>query len=192
MIVGLTGGIGSGKSTVAQIFEVLGCAVYNSDERAKEMYYLPEVKQKVIEILGKEAYYYEGKINKDFISLKIFNDRSFLEKINAVIHPAVANDFKDFLSKHPNKLIIKESALLFEADLADKMDKIVLVTSPLKLKIERLKKRDNSSEEQITKRINSQLPDEEKIVKSDLVIINDEQTPLIPEVLEVYKKLSNA
>src|SRR3954469_3736566 len=100
MIVGLTGGIGSGKSTVAQIFEVIGCAVYNSDERAKEMYYLPDVKEKVISVLGKEAYYYEGKINKDFISLKIFNDHSLLEKINAIIHPAVAADFQAFLREH--------------------------------------------------------------------------------------------
>ena len=192
MVVGLTGGIGSGKSTVAQIFETLGCAVYNSDERAKEMYYLPDVKEKVIAVLGKEAYYYEGKINKDFISLKIFNDKSFLEKINAIIHPAVEADFKAFLKENPkNKLIVKESALFFEANLSKKVDKLILVTSPMELKIERLKKRDSSTEEQIKTRINNQMSDEEKIPNSDFVIVNDEKTPLIPQVLEIVSKLKN-
>jgi dephospho-CoA kinase len=193
MIVGLTGGIGSGKSTVAQIFEVLGCPIYNSDERAKEMYYLPEVKEQVIRVLGKEAYYYDGKINKDFISLKIFNDPAFLGQINGIIHPAVGLDFARFLEEHKEaKLIIKESALLFEANLLDKVDKLILVTAPHSIKVERLKKRDNSTEEQINDRIKNQLPDEKKLEQSDFVIENDEQKPLIPQVLKVYRQLLNA
>jgi dephospho-CoA kinase len=193
MIVGLTGGIGSGKSTVAQIFEVLGCPVYNSDERAKEMYYIPEVKEEVIRVLGKEAYYYDGKINKDFISLKIFNDPAFLGQINGIIHPAVGKDFEEFLKEHKDaKIIIKESALLFEANLTDKVDRLILVTAPHDVKVARLKKRDNSTEAQINDRIKNQLADEYKIAKSHFVIENDEQKPLISQVLKVYNQLLNA
>ncbi len=192
MIAGLTGGIGSGKSTVGELFAVLGCAVYNSDERAKEMYLLPEVKEKVISALGKEAYYHDGKINKDFISLKIFNDASLLEKINGIIHPAVAEDFKKFVKENPEKIIIKETALLFEAEINKQVDKSILVTSPLELKIKRLQKRDASTVEQITARIKNQISDEQKIPQSDFVIVNNEIEALIPQVLAIYKKLKDA
>src|SRR5437762_292185 len=102
MIVGLTGGMGSGKSTVAQMFGILGWPVYNSDERAKALYYESDVKCKIISVLGKEAYNADGKINKDYIARQIFNDKTVLEKINSIIHPAVSDDFKKFLSVHAN------------------------------------------------------------------------------------------
>lgn len=192
MIVGLTGGIGSGKSIVAQFFEVLGCAVYNSDERAKELYYDKEVKQKVISVLGNEAYNSDGKINKEFISQKIFNDKKLLEKINSIIHPAVGDDFKEFVKQHPSKIIIKETALLFEAGINEQVDKTILVTSPIEIKIKRIKERDQLSDEELTKRINSQWTDDKKIPLSDFVITNDELSAVIPQVLEVFKKLQNA
>lgn len=193
MIVGLTGGIGSGKSTVADLFSVLGAVIYNSDERAKEMYYLPEVKEKVIAVLGKEAYYYDGKINKDFISLKIFNDPSLLHKINDIIHPAVGEDFKAFVKAHDSaKLIIKETALLFEAGINKQVDKTILVTAPLEIKIKRLQKRDGATADQIAARIKNQEPDDRKLPMSDFVIVNDEIQALLPQVLEVFKKLTNA
>jgi dephospho-CoA kinase len=132
MIVGLTGGIGSGKSTVAKMFAVLGVPVYNSDERAKEMYYEAGVKEQVIAILGAEAYDAQAKINRAYISEKIFSNKDLLQKINSVIHPAVGRDFKTFVEEHKtSKVIIKESALLFEAGLKDKVDKVVFVSSPL-------------------------------------------------------------
>jgi dephospho-CoA kinase len=193
MIVGLTGGIGSGKSTVAKLFAVLGVPVYNTDERAKEMYYELMVKNKIIDLLGEEAYDKMGKINRPYISNKIFKDKELLQKVNAVIHPAVGRDFEQFKSVHPDsRIIIKESALLFEAGLKDRMDKIVLVTSPMEVRIQRLLKRDNSTREQILNRIANQLPDEEKTDKSDFVVVNDEKQALIPQVLDIYQKLTHA
>jgi len=193
MIAGLTGGIGSGKSVVAGFFRVLGCAVYNSDERAKEMYYLENVKQKVISVLGMEAYNPDGKINKEFISGKIFSDAVLIEKINDIIHPAVADDFNNFRELHSDsKIIIKESALLFETGINKDLDKIILVTAPSELRIRRIRERDNLNTADITKRINSQWTDEKKIPLSDFIIVNDELNPVIPQVLEVFKKLQNA
>jgi len=145
MIVGLTGGIGTGKSTVAKLFELLGAKVFNSDENAKGQYFVPEIKKQVIELLGAECYLDEKTLNRKFISNKIFSDTSLLKKLNTIIHPAVLKDFKVFAGKHTGKLIIKESALLFELGLDKELDKVILVTSPLELRIERVMKRDELS-----------------------------------------------
>jgi dephospho-CoA kinase len=193
MIVGLTGGIGSGKSTVAKMFAVLGVPVYNSDERAKEMYYEAGVKEQVIAILGAEAYDAQAKINRAYISEKIFSNKELLQKINSVIHPAVGRDFKKFVEEHKmSKIIIKESALLFEAGLKDKVDKVIFVSSPLDERIVRIMKRDNASREQVLKRMANQAPDENKIAQSDFVIQNNEQNAIIPQVLRIHKELLNA
>jgi dephospho-CoA kinase len=192
MIVGLTGGIGSGKSTVAKLFEVLGVPVYNSDLRAKEMYYKPEVKEQVIRLLGTNAYDENGKLNAQHISSIIFRDSQILHKVNGIIHPAVDGDFREYVANHSDqKIVLKESALLFETGIYKKLDKVILVTSPLELRIARVQSRDNISEAEVIKRINHQLPDEEKIPISDFVIKNDEMTGLIPQVLGVFEKLKN-
>ncbi len=192
MIVRLTGGIGSGKSTVAKLFEVLGVPVYNSDIRAKEMYYKPEVKEQVIRLLGTNAYDEKGKLNAPHISSIIFRDSQMLHKVNAIIHPAVENDFKEFVQQHSkSKLIFKESALIFEAGIYKKLDKTILVTSPLELRIARVQSRDGITRDEVIKRINHQLPDEEKGPISDFIINNDEKTGLTPQVLEVFEKLNH-
>lgn len=193
MTVGLTGGIGSGKSTVAKLFEVLGVPVYNSDLRAKAMYYQPEVKEQVVRLLGSNAYDTNGKLNPAHISAIIFKESEILHKINGIIHPAVEADFKFFANQHvQQKFIVKESALLFETGIYKKLDKNILVTSPLELRISRVQARDNISREDVIKRIRHQLPDEEKAPISDFVIHNDEMSGLTPQVLEVYEKLKNA
>lgn len=193
MVVGLTGGIGSGKSTVAKLFEVMGVPVYNSDLRAKEMYYDPDVKEQVIRLLGTNAYDEKGKLNPPHISSIIFRDTQILHKVNGIIHPAVEKDFQNFIKQHSDKkLVLKESALIFEAGIYKKLDKTILVTSPLELRIARVQSRDNISREDVIKRINHQLPDEEKSPISDFIIRNDEVTGLIPQVLEVFEKLKDA
>jgi dephospho-CoA kinase len=193
MVVGLTGGIGSGKSTVAKLFEVLGVPVYNSDIRAKEMYYKPEVKEQVKRLLGTNAYDESGKLNVAHISKTIFGDSGVLQKVNGIIHPAVENDFKEFIQKHSkSKLILKESALIFEAGIYKKLDKTILVTSPLELRMARVQARDKITADEVIKRINHQLPDEEKGPISDFIIKNDEKTGLIPQVLDVFEKLKHA
>lgn len=192
-IVGLTGGIGTGKSTVGKLFKVLGIPVYNSDERAKEMYFLPEVKEKVITLLGKEVYHTDGSLNRAYISQKIFSDSSLLSKINGIIHPAVEKDFQSFIeSNREQKYIIKETALLFETGLYKKVDKIFLVMAPLEERLKRVIERDKSSREDVLKRISHQMPDEEKQPISDFVIDNNETEGLIPQVLSIHQKLQHA
>jgi dephospho-CoA kinase len=190
LIVGLTGGIGSGKSAVAQVFSLLGCPVYNSDARAKEMYYADHVKREIMALLGAGAYHPNGTLNKKFVADKIFSDARLRQNVNAVIHPAVAEDMNVFFKEHRgHKIIIKETALLFEAGLAEKVDKVILVTAPLELKIKRVQERDAISYEAVEARIKSQWPDSVKIPKSDVVIENDEVHAVIPQALAAYNKL---
>lgn len=192
MIIGLTGGIGSGKSTVAKFFTALNYPVYNSDKAAKTIYFIPEIKEKIISVLGKEAYLNETNLNKKYISDKLFNDKKLLEKINAIIHPAVGKDFKQFeKSNIEHKYIIKETALLFEAGLNKSVDKIILVTAPLGMKISRIKKRDGLSEQEILLKINNQWPDDEKAVKSDFIIYNNEIQAITPQILTIHKLLQD-
>ena len=190
IIVGLTGGMGSGKSTVAKVFETLGINVYYSDERAKELYFLPHVKPQIEQLLGKEAYLDDTTLNKAYVSQKIFSDTDLLKKVNAIIHAEVKNDFMRFAEKHKNeKYILKESALLIEANLLITIDKLIVVTSPLALREERIIKRNKLSEEEINKRISQQLPDEEKAKHADWVIENNEENLLIPRILSIHQRI---
>ena len=190
MTIGLTGGIGSGKSTVARIFELLGAAVFDSDAQAKQCYYIPQVKEKIICLLGADAYSSNGKINRNYISNLIFANQELLQKINAIIHPAVKERMLSFELLHHNKLIVKESALLFEAQLEQTVDKIVVVTAPLELRITRTIQRDGVSRTQVEDRIAKQLSQEEKIKKADFVIDNSEHILLIPQIIALYQTLT--
>jgi dephospho-CoA kinase len=190
IVLGLTGGIGGGKSTVAKVFETLGVNVYYSDERAKELYFLPHVKPQIEQLLGKEAYLNETTLNKTYISQKIFSDTNLLKQVNAIIHAEVKNDFEVFAKKHKyDKYIIKESALLIEVKLLPSVDKLIVVTSTLALKKQRIIKRNGLSEEEINKRISQQLPDEEKVKLADWVIENNEENLLIPQILKIHRSL---
>lgn len=191
-IVCITGGIGSGKSLVSKIIETLGYPVYCSDERAKQMYFHPEIKLKVIDLLGTEAYINDYQINKKHIADKIFSDKHLLNQINEIIHNAVKDDFKNFLQKHQNSsLIFKESALIFEAQLQKNCDKIILVTAPTELRIQRVMKRDNISKEEVLNRMKHQLDDSIKISQSDYVIQNDEQHSLLVQVFRILDDLKS-
>ena len=190
MIVGLTGGIGSGKTTVARLFETMGCSIYNSDEKAKELYYNDSVKKQVINLLGNKAYLNEYEINKEYISKKIFSNTQLLQQINKIIHPTVKEDFIQFQSKHsPETLIIKETALLFETGIYKELDYSILVTAPVWLKIERVIKRNKVTKEDVEKRMLSQWSDERKTPLANFIIVNDNSQALIPQVLQILKKL---
>ncbi len=190
MTVGLTGGIGSGKSIISNLFKLLGCIIYNADLSAKTLYFKPDLKQKVIALLGKQAYHLDNTIDKQFIAEKIFNDNDLLQNLNAIMHPAVKTDFLDFESKHNSKLIIKETALLFELELNKTIDVTILVTAPIELKIERLKQRDGLLKQEILKRMQTQWQDDRKQLLANYIIINDDIQPLIPQVLSIYNELN--
>ncbi len=190
MIVGLTGGIGSGKTTVAKLFETMGCILYNSDERAKDIYFNDIIKLQVIDLLGENAYSDLNTLNKKYISEKIFADTLLLQQLNAIIHPAVKIDFELFTQQFPDKIVIKESAILFETGIYKDLDATILVTAPLNEKIERVMKRNAVTKEDIEKRILSQWPDEKKIPLANYVITNTTNAALIPQALTILKKLT--
>ncbi|HXU25975.1 MAG TPA: dephospho-CoA kinase [Bacteroidia bacterium] len=190
IIVGLTGGIGSGKSTVARVFETLGVKIYNSDERAKELYFVPHVKIEIEKLLGKEAYVNETILNKKYISEKIFSNNELLKQVNAIIHTEVKKDSDAFVKTHANKkYIIKESALLVEAKLLSSIDKLLVVTSNINLRKQRVALRDGLSEEEINKRMAQQVPEEEKIKLADWVLENNEDDLLIPQIIKIHQSL---
>lgn len=190
MIIGLTGGIGSGKSTVAKLFETMGCAIYNSDVQAKALYFNSVVKQEIIKLLGEESYLNEKEINSNFISKKVFSDTDILHQLNSIIHPAVKNDFLQFIHTLPQGVIVlKESALLFETEIYKELDYNILVVAALETKVERVIKRNSMSKEDVVKRMQSQWTDEQKIPLADFVISNQTHSVLIPQALAIIEKL---
>lgn len=172
-IVGLTGGIGSGKTTVAQVFKSLGVPVYNADEEAKALMQSSDViKQKLIHLLGENCYK-DGQLNRSFIASKVFSDSELLEKINAIVHPQVAIHFEQWFSKQHTPYIIKEVAILFETNSQHHFDFIITVTAPVETRIRRVMERDQKTREEVLAIIENQLPDSEKINRSNFVIKNN-------------------
>ncbi len=192
MIIGLTGGIGSGKTIVAKLFETMGCIIYNSDESAKKIYFDKEIKQQVIQLLGKEAYINDFELNKVFIAQVIFSDKHKLQQLNAIIHPAVKQDFKSVVNQYSSEtIIIKETALLFEENISKEVDASILVTAPVELKIERVMKRNHLSRIEVEKRMLAQWTDEQKKLLATYVINNDGKEAVIPQVLAIMHQLKN-
>lgn len=191
MIAGLTGGIGSGKTTVARIFSILGCAVFYSDEAAKLAYFRDDVRKGVTELLGKNAYEDGHAINRQYIGSRIFSNARLREQLNSLIHPAVGNMFRQFVASHPNKLIIKESALLYEADVTAELHQVIVVAAPDETRISRVMKRDGLSREEVVRKLSSQIPQEEKIRMADHVIHNNDGLLLIPQVERIFVMLTS-
>lgn len=187
MIICLTGGIGSGKSVVAKIFENLGAIVFNSDHVAKELYFDSTIKPQIINLLGENAYLTNGLINKPYINSIIFSQANKLDLLNSILHPAVIKKFNTLVKQNLNRVIIKETALLFEANLENNCDSIVVVTADDSLRIERVMKRDLLTREEVIKKLNSQISQSEKIARANYVIENNEQNLLIPQVIHLYK-----
>lgn len=188
--IGITGGIGAGKSLVAEIIKAMGYPVYNSDERAKElMESNPKIKEGLIHLFGVEIYQ-NDKLNKFALAQAIFSDESQREKVNALIHPIVREDFNLWALVQNNSLVFNESAILFETGSFKKFDAIILVYAPKELRIKRIMKRDNCSENEVLKRMNSQFSDEEKYQLTEFRVLNDEQTPILEQVEEIILSFS--
>ncbi len=186
--IGLTGGIGSGKSTVARIFNVLGIPVYNADDAAKRlMVENDELKNNIIRSFGKESYV-NGELNRKYLSAQVFNDSKKIELLNSFVHPATIQDAQQWMEKQNAPYIIKEAALIFESGSNQFLDYVIGVQSPTELRIERAMKRDNISREQVEARMKLQMDEEEKMKKCDFIIVNDEQQRLIPQVLLLHEK----
>ena len=188
-IIGLTGGIGSGKSTVGTMFKELGVPVYNSDERAKRlMNTSKKIKKELIGLFGEKAYS-EQELNRAYIAKKVFNDANLLAKLNGIVHPKVRKDFLNWTKKHNAPYVIQETALLFENESQKSYDKVILVIAPKELRIKRVLKRDESSREQILSRINNQLDDEIKIKLADYIIENIDIEITRSKILELHERI---
>jgi len=187
--VGLTGGIGSGKSTAAQIFEVLGIPVYYADTAAKRlMNENAEVRSAIATIFGKESYT-NNVLDRKYISSIVFSDPAKLELLNGLIHPLTKKDSEAWMQQQTTPYAIHEAALIFEAKVSDRLDHVIGVSSPLELRIRRAMERDNVNREEVLKRMNQQLDENIKMSKCDFLLINDEQQLLIPQVLDLHEKL---
>lgn len=187
--IGITGGIGSGKSTVAKIFVSMGYPVYNSDVRAKDILNVnPKVISKISNLFGKNIYN-DGEIDRKKLASIVFGDKEKLAKLNAIVHPAVGEDFETWRANQTTSFVLKESAILFETGIYKKLDSIILVTSPIKTRIERIQIRDNSTQKEIESRIQNQWLDEKKIPLSNFIIDNSGEILIIPQVLQIIEKI---
>jgi len=185
--LGVTGGIGSGKSTVCRVFSVLGIPVFSADIEAKRIQDNdPEIKDKINSIAGKDLYS-SGRLDRTELARLIFNNKDFLWEVNSVVHPAVFNYFRRWVDMQDAPYSIMEAAILFESGAYRMMDRIVTVVTPLQERIDRLLKGNKLNREQITDRIRNQIDDESRIKKSDYVIYNSENDMIIPSILEIHQ-----
>lgn len=190
-IVGITGGIGSGKSVVCKIFEQLKIPVYEADSAAKLLYdKYPELKQSIKDLVSEEAIDKNGNINRKKLAEIVFNDDEKLAVLNKLVHPLVKWDFENWVDSHKGyPYVLKEAAILFESGANKQCDQVIAVISPLELRIERIRQRDKKSKAEIEKIIATQLNDEELIKRSDFVIYNDERQMLVPQVLKIHGEI---
>lgn len=189
LLVGITGGIGSGKSTISKIFESLGVPVFNSDAVAKNSINTDkEIIQQIIHQFG--DVYHLGKIDAEKMAQLVFNDKNALEKLNKIIHPKVRAEFKLWVKKNCNfPILIQEAAILIESGAYKNLDKIILVVAPLEERIRRVMKRDGVTEKMVRERIQTQATDQEKMEYTNYCITNDGKQLIIPQVIEVLKKI---
>lgn len=190
--VGITGGIGSGKTTVCKIFEALGAPVYYADVEAKKILSSdPSVKRQVKALLGPQSYYVNGKANRKFIASEAFNDKSLLVRLNAIVHPAVAVHssrwFESIKGEFP--YAVKEAALLIESGSYKELNTLIVVTAPEMVKIERVMLRDKISEAQVRSRMENQLSDAQKTTLADFIIENDDNHSLILQAWKIHHQL---
>lgn len=188
MVVGITGGIGSGKSTVVKEFIKLGIPCYIADVEAKKlMLNSKNLQTKIVALLGKKAYQ-NNTLNKSYIASLIFNNKELLQQLNAIVHPAVHQHFKEFANKNKTPYCVYESAILFENKNEHLCDKIIVVTASLEERIARVMKRDGVERNLVLERINSQWSQEEKVKRADYTILNNNKSFLEQQVQQLHKE----
>lgn len=185
--IGITGGIGSGKTVVSNIFKTLGCKIYNADERAKTLMDSdPEIRLQLENTFGKELFS-TGFLDRKLLAGLVFNDAEALKTLNSIVHPLVFRDFDTWVELHKNEpYILKEAAIMFESGAYKQLDSVILVHSPEEIRINRVMFRDKTDKESVLSRMKNQMSDEEKIKLSDYVIYNDDNHSLIRQVLELH------
>jgi dephospho-CoA kinase len=188
--IGLTGGIGSGKTTVARVFETLGIPVYYADHAAKRlMNEDPAIRSALVDMFGASCFEH-GVLNRAYLAAAIFDDPEKREQLNQLIHPATIADANKWLQEQQAAYALREAALLFESGAAEGLDYVIGVSAPVSLRIQRVMKRDQLNIDEVKKRMATQLQEDIKIKLCDFVIINDERTGLLPQVLALHEKLT--
>ena len=188
-ILGLTGGIGSGKTTVSKIFTALGVPVYNADDEAKVLMQSSKIiKSKIIELFGEKSYFKNG-LNRSYIAQIVFKDKEKLKALNAIVHPEVTAHFKIWKSLQSHPYVVKEVAILFEIGAQDQFDFILTITAPQQTRIDRVMLRDNKSYDEVLSIIQNQWSDAKKIEKSDYVIQNIDINQTKIEVIKINEKI---
>jgi dephospho-CoA kinase len=187
--IGITGGIGSGKTTVCKVFKILGVPVFYADKAAKvAMISDPVLVEGVKKTFGQQSYHPDGALNNAYIAAIVFNQQTDLDKLNALVHPAVFKAFEQWVSTKSTPYVLKEAALLFESGSYQQCDKSILVTSPTTLKLERVMQRDKVKEEQVRARMEKQFTDEQKAKMADYFISNTPADSIILQVLDLHHK----
>lgn len=188
--IGITGGIGSGKTYVSKVFESLGIPVFNADMEAKKlMFSSEELIQSVKNEFGNDIYT-KGELDKQKLASIVFSDSEKLRKLNTLVHPIVKQEFLNWQEKQNSTYIIKEAAILFESSSDKGLDAVICVSAPLNIRIDRALKRDGTSEEEIKNRIENQISQEEKENLSDYIIVNDGVQSLLPQILKLHQLFS--
>jgi dephospho-CoA kinase len=187
--VGITGGIGSGKSTISKIFEVLGIPVYYADAAAKRLMNEDEaLKAAIITHFGAAAYS-NGQLDRKYLASQVFNNKEKLDLLNSLVHPLTISDGEAWMQRQITPYAIKEAALIFESGMQNQFDVVIGVYAPASLRIERAMHRDNISEAEVLARMNKQMDEDIKIKRCDFVITNDERQAVIPQVMVLHEKL---
>ena len=188
-MVGITGGIGAGKSIVSKVFQTLDIPKYDADSRAKVlMNSNPELVKSISLLFGQEAYK-NDHLNRQYIAAKAFENKGLLTQLNELVHPAVANDFNEWVDQQTAPYVLKEAALLFESGSFESLDQMITVTAPKDIRIKRVMARDGRTEYQVKSIIINQMSEGEKANRSDYVIENDDENMVIPQVLEIHSTL---
>lgn len=190
MQIGVTGGIGSGKSLVCHIFALLGVPVYDADSRAKTLMTTDGILvSQIKKEFGVLSFRSDGSLNREYLAAHVFSHPDKLALLNSLVHPRVGEDYGRWVMKQPSRYVLKEAALLFEAKSNQALDKIIVVSAPEELRIKRVLQRDkHRTEQQVRDIIRNQLKEEEKLKLADYIIRNDESTPLIPQVLGLHEQ----
>lgn len=187
--VGITGGIGSGKTTVARIFGVLGIPVYFADDAARRIMNEDEALKKLIIKNFGDASYIEGKLNREYLASIVFQDKKKLAALNALVHPATIRNSNLWMKNQSGLYAIREAALIFESGVQGQLDYIIGVSAPVELRIDRAMQRDKITREQVLERMDRQINETIKMKLCDFVIVNDTKKPVIPQVLKLHEKL---
>jgi dephospho-CoA kinase len=189
--IGITGNIGSGKTTVSKVFELLGIPVFYADFHARKVMTDDAILVAAIRThFGAEAYFADGNLNRKYISNIVFNNEIELNKLNALVHPAVFRAFDVWAEAYQHKkYVLKEAAILFESGSNQQCDKTIVVAAALDVRVKRVMQRDQLTEEEVLRREKKQMPQAEKEAKADFIILNDAQTMVIPQVLQIHQQL---